>query len=430
MEIIVVGAGIAGLSAGIALRRAGHTVTILEQSRLLQETGAAISIAPNASPVLRSWGFDIAKSRMVAIKTGSILNGGDMSMVVPNYYVNIEENYGAPIYSVHRVDLHDQLKALATGDDGPGKPCKLHVRATAVDYDAANATVTLADGTVHQADLIIAANGVHSTARNHVLVTDESHASDTGWATMRWLVPTEELLADPDTAALVEDSTQRYFMGGRGGGLVWYPCRNNEVQNFLYLSRSFASENITEDFQAGIEPTMVMDYAKNEFSPALQAVLAKARDVRFWKLVARGPISSWRKDSLLLIGDAAHPMLPFQAQGGGQAIEDAAVLGILLDQVQDKATLEKRLGLFEKIRRDRGSAIQTLSNSGPPMPQSVRDAALKYLPKGTNLQNQDDVINVIFSYDVVGETKEVLAASLSGGQNGHANGVQNGATEL
>jgi len=106
------------------------------------------------------------------------------------------------------------------------------------------------------------------------------------------------------------------------------------------------------------------------------------------------------------------------------------VLGILLDQVQDKATLEKRLGLFEKIRRDRGSAIQTLSNSGPPMPQSVRDAALKYLPKGTNLQNQDDVINVIFSYDVVGETKEVLAASLSGGQNGHANGVQNGATEL
>jgi len=71
---------------------------------------------------------------MVAIKTGSILNGGDMSMVVPNYYVNIEENYGAPIYSVHRVDLHDQLKALATGDDGPGKPCKLHVRATAVDY--------------------------------------------------------------------------------------------------------------------------------------------------------------------------------------------------------------------------------------------------------------------------------------------------------
>jgi salicylate hydroxylase len=107
---------------------------ILEQSALLQETGAAISIAPNASPVLRSWGFDPAQSRMVAIKTGSILNGSSMQMMVPNYYANIEENYGLPIYSVHRVDLHDQLKALATGEDGPGLPCKLHVRAEVVDY--------------------------------------------------------------------------------------------------------------------------------------------------------------------------------------------------------------------------------------------------------------------------------------------------------
>lgn len=71
---------------------------------------------------------------MVGIKTGSILNGTSMQMVVPNYYVHIEENYGAPIYSVHRVDLHDQLKALATGESGSGQPCKLHVRAPVVDY--------------------------------------------------------------------------------------------------------------------------------------------------------------------------------------------------------------------------------------------------------------------------------------------------------
>lgn len=109
---------------------------ILERSALLQETGAAISIAPNASPVLRSWGFDIAKARMVAIKTGSMLNGSDMQMVVPNYYANIAETYGAPIYAVHRVDLHDQLLQLATAaaDAGPGEPCTLHVRAAVTEY--------------------------------------------------------------------------------------------------------------------------------------------------------------------------------------------------------------------------------------------------------------------------------------------------------
>jgi salicylate hydroxylase len=71
---------------------------------------------------------------MVAIRTGSILSGANLQTIVPNYYVNIKENYGAPIYSVHRVDLHDQLKALATGEAGPGQPCKLHVRSTVKNY--------------------------------------------------------------------------------------------------------------------------------------------------------------------------------------------------------------------------------------------------------------------------------------------------------
>jgi salicylate hydroxylase len=91
--------------------------------------------------------------------------------------------------------------------------------------------------------------------------------------------------------------------------------------------------------------------------------------------------------------------------------------------------MSERLGLFEQIRRGRGSAIQVLSNSGPPVPQSVRDEALTYLPEGTSLQNQDDIIKVIFSYDVVGKTKEILAASLAGQDhklNGVSNGVLNG----
>lgn len=87
--------------------------------------------------------------------------------------------------------------------------------------------------------------------------------------------------------------------------------------------------------------------------------------------------------------------------------------------------MSERLGLFEQVRRNRGSAIQVLSNSGPPMPQSVRDAALRYLPKGTSLENQDHVIDVIFSYDVIGKTKAVLATSVAG-EDHKSNVMQNG----
>ena len=87
--------------------------------------------------------------------------------------------------------------------------------------------------------------------------------------------------------------------------------------------------------------------------------------------------------------------------------------------------MKERLGLFEQFRRNRGSAIQVLSNSGPPMPQSVRDAAAKYLPRGTSLQNQDDVIDLIFSHDVIGRTKAILATTVSE-QDHKSNGLENG----
>lgn len=102
-----------------------------------------------------------------------------------------------------------------------------------------------------------------------------------------------------------------------------------------------------------------------------------------------------------------------QGQGGGQAIEDGAALGILLDQVRDQEAIEDRLQLFEQVRRNRGSALQILSNTNPPAPQSVRDAAAAYLPSGTKLDSTDDINDYVFSFDVIRECKAVLAAGQS-----------------
>jgi salicylate hydroxylase len=98
-----------------------------------------------------------------------------------------------------------------------------------------------------------------------------------------------------------------------------------------------------------------------------------------------------------------------QAQGGGQAIEDGAALGILFDQVHDTERIESRLRLFEKVRRNRGSSLQILSNSSPPAPQSTLDAAAKYLPSGKKLENTNDINDYVFSFDVIKECTKVLA---------------------
>jgi salicylate hydroxylase len=153
--------------------------------------------------------------------------------------------------------------------------------------------------------------------------------------------------------------------------------------------------------------------------------------VKFWKLVARAPISKWHKNRLVLIGDAAHPMLTckrvphfiqrpkesfltletVQGQGGGQAIEDGAALGVLFDQLHDKEAIENRLQLFEQVRRNRGSALQILSATNPPVSQSVRNAAAKYLPHGKRLDSTDEVNEYVFSFDVIKESKAALAAA-------------------
>ncbi len=192
---------------------------------------------------------------MVAMRKGSLIDGTTMQVVIPNYFHNCEETWGTPMYSVHRVDLHNQLRLLATQKEGQGFPVDIQVRSKVVDYvsknatipiseilmsihqDAVNGKVTVADNKILQTDLIVVADGVHSTAVRLVLGNEEIQAGDTGWACMRWLVPTEELLSDPNTSAMIQDSVQRYFIASQGaGGLVWYPCRKLVVPSLPFVN--------------------------------------------------------------------------------------------------------------------------------------------------------------------------------------------------
>ena len=212
-----------------------HINKILEQSSLLHEVGAAITIKPNASRVLKSWDFVPEQSGMVALRGMSLIDGTNMETLVPTYYKDCESTWGLPMYAVHRVDLHSQLRQLATQAEGPGRACEVRVLAKVVDYDAENGRVTTEDGVVLQGDLVVAADGVHSTAVKHVLDEEIVQVGDTGWACMRWLVPRDEILSDPETAHMIQDSATRYFTAANGAaGLVWYPCRKCVSQSFPF----------------------------------------------------------------------------------------------------------------------------------------------------------------------------------------------------
>jgi salicylate hydroxylase len=135
LRIAIVGAGIAGLSAGISIRRAGHIVDIYERSGFANEVGAAINFPPNASRTLLRWGLDPVSAKFVFVEGVGLYNPFTMEQVqdVPMGH-HIIERYGAPFYFAHRVDLHAELKRLATDPNGPGTPVSIHLRSEVSTY--------------------------------------------------------------------------------------------------------------------------------------------------------------------------------------------------------------------------------------------------------------------------------------------------------
>lgn len=228
LEIIIVGAGIAGLTTTIALREQGHNVTILEKSSFLQEAGAAIHVSPNCTRLLRRLGLnteDFGANLCTGFAQydgmGNIKKRVDMQAFL--------QAYDSPFELIHRADLHDALKQLALDEPGRGPLPQLHLGCRITETDIAQGSVSLEDGRVFSGDIIIGADGVHSVCRQKI---DSSvQPFPYGKSCFRWLVPREALLADPQIAPLIE--AEGWFEEFSEGDtrLVMYPCRHNTAMN-------------------------------------------------------------------------------------------------------------------------------------------------------------------------------------------------------
>lgn len=346
IRVAVVGAGIAGLTLAAALHRAGIDCHVYEQAERLMEVGAGVQVAPNATRLLHRLGLGEHLGAVAVAPEAIEMRRWDDGRLLQQTTLGsqCEVRFGAPYLAVHRADLHGALLSLV-----PPDRVHLDARLDTVTQDAGAARLHLAGGTTVDADLVVGADGIHSVCREQI-VTDTPRYS--GQTIYRGLVP-----ADRVPYLLTNPRVQLWF--GPDQHLVCYPVSAGRQVSFGATVP--ASDWREESWSARGDATqLAVAYAG--WHPDVARLIKAADGVSRWALHDRDGIDRLSAGRVTLIGDAAHPMLPFQAQGANQAIEDAAVLAACLAGAGPDG-LDEALRRYAELRLPRTTRIQQQSRA-------------------------------------------------------------------
>ncbi|KAE8413919.1 hypothetical protein BDV36DRAFT_303812 [Aspergillus pseudocaelatus] len=338
IKVVVVGAGLAGLGAAISLSRAGHQVQVIEQSGFLNEVGAAIHVAPNATRILKGWGCDLESLHPVHCNKLQVWDASGNLMWTP--IVTKERQMALNTMDewllTHRVDLHNALRATATNEVN-GR--KINIRLS---------------------------SRVLSVSRTvQAIVGENKGRQSTGQNCFRFLVPMERIHANPLTAALMEktgiDGVHAFVAHDRR--IVVYPCRGGQLLNVagIHPARKETNARDSSWLDGGSLSQLIETY--QDFGEELQEMCRLAEDLKLWSLASRSPAPTFVRGKLALIGDAAHPMLPHQGQGAAQAFEDAAALGGVMTEDMAIGQIPQRLELYNKIRYKHAVTVMMMSKT-------------------------------------------------------------------
>jgi salicylate hydroxylase len=348
--VIVAGAGIGGLTAALALARSGFRVLVLEQAERLEEVGAGIQLSPNAARLLIDLGLgERLRPHVVAPSSLRVMASRSGREIVRIPLGEAAQRYGAPYWMIHRGDLQAVLAAAVAQELNVSLKLGMRMEDFATHPHGVTVSAHSVGGLWNEHGYaLIAADGLWSQARARMGFKDPPRFSGrTAW---RALIPAK------DVAAEFRDPLIHLWLG-RDAHLVHYPLRSGKVINVVI---------ITEDDWSGTgwsEPASRVDLLKHfsaaQWAPQAHALIRAPETWLKWALYDSRPLPRFSQGAATLLGDAAHPMLPFLAQGAAMAIEDAIVAARCLARIPDDA--EKALRSYSAIRRTRTRKVQRLA---------------------------------------------------------------------
>ena len=348
-DVLVVGGGMAGLAGALALRENGANVTLVERAPEFGEVGAGLQMAPNASRVLKRWGL-LEKALEIGVQPKHLVfrdavTGEELTR--QSLRGEFEERYGAPYVVIHRSDLH---RVLLEGCVAAGVNLINDVMVDSVETLNGRAVAHTEAGVDYEADVVIGADGLKSTLRP-LVASDEPVSS--AYVAYRGTVPITS-----ETPATDLEDVVVYL--GPDCHLVQYPLRKGELLNTVAVFKSASFERGEEQY-GGVDE---LQAAYKDCVPAVQAALANLGTGIRWPMYDRDPIENWVAGRMVLMGDAAHPMLQYLAQGACQALEDAAVLQdvtagtVFTTDGVDPAAWDDAIAAFNSARATRTARVQ------------------------------------------------------------------------
>ncbi|EJC99653.1 FAD/NAD-binding domain-containing protein [Fomitiporia mediterranea MF3/22] len=400
LDIIVVGAGVAGLSCAYTLRQAGHNVLVLEAGSGREEVGSfllivrssgGIRIPPNMSRILLQWGLGPDLDRKTFGRCPKILfHSGHFGDAIGEllFHEKVMKELEAEVYLLHHSDLLDMLYKLAS-DAG----AQFRFGAYVVDVDPKTPSVTLSTEDRLEADLIIGADGYQSITRSVLQHTVKK--DDNNFASYMFTVPTELFKDDDELLQLVKKPTWNIWMGSNWAMLGHAVRRSSDFAVTLFRKEGDATEQL--DWRRRI-PVQDLDIEQFKFAPIPKRLITLATSTVRIKVPRIASLQFWydKKGHVVVVGDAAHNLNPGSSHSAALAVEDAVVLGKLLSKARAKSETKRFLSAFQEIRQKRCEAVRSSEQQKvafaamPPGPlRDARDQEMQFQMRGGHMDWAD-----------------------------------------